>query len=522
MNSASVALNEKVLHLLRKCKHLAHLKQLQAFLIALGHEQSHFYSFKLLRFCALALSNLQYARRIFDHIDSPNTHLYTAIITAYSSVGDSHAVFILYNQMLRRGHPRPNHFVFPHVLRSCSDECDLKGVQSIHPHVVKWGFDGYSVVQTALVDGYAKCSLICSARDLFDEMSDRTVVSWTAMLFGYARMGLVGNAVSIFEEMPDRDVPSWNAVISGCTQNGLFPVAVSLFQRMVLAGERPNETTLVCALSACAHLGMLRLGRWIHGYVYRNKIGLNSFICNALLDMYGKCGSLVQSALLFDMNLGKSLASWNSLINCLALHGQNEKAIAAFKDMENMGFKPVGVTFVGLLNACTHAGLLDEGRKYFKLMSEHYGIEPQIQHYGCFIDLLCRVGSFEEAMGVISGMKMKPDEVIWGSLLNGSRIHGNMELAEFALQKLLEMHPDNAGYGRMLANIYCESGKWEDVDNVREMVEDKGGQKTPGCSWIEVNNKLEQFYSGDGQPATADQQILFVLQSLSELSIYDL
>lgn len=367
----------------------------------------------------------------------------------------------------------------------------------MHAHVVRFGFGRYQVVQTALVDSYAKCSEIGGARKVFDGMLERNVVSWTAMLCGYARLGLVGNAVALFEEMPDRDVPSWNAVISGCTQNGVFSEAVSLFQRMVTEGVRPNHVTVVCALSACAHLGMLRLGRWTHGYIYKHDIDRTSYVPNAVLDMYGKCGSLLEASRVFDQIPDKCLTSWNSMINCLALHGQSRQAISVFECMVCEGVVPDEVTFVGLLNACTHAGLVDDCCHYFDMMKHAYEIAPRIEHYGCMIDLLARVGRFEQAMEAIRGMEMDPDEVVWGSLLNGSRIHGKTELAEYAVNKLIEMDPQNAGYGVMLANVYSERGKWEDVGKTRKMLKQSGGQKVPGCSWVEVDDEVHQFYSSD-------------------------
>ncbi|XP_077210393.1 pentatricopeptide repeat (PPR) superfamily protein [Tasmannia lanceolata] len=514
------SLNQHILSLLQKCNHLTQLKQIQAFLLTLGHGQTDFFAFKLVRFCALTLTQLHYARLIFDSLNSPNVYLYTAMITAYSSRSDSHSTFALYNKMLHKGRPKPNHFIFPHVLKSCWEVCDVQGIKSVHTHILKSGFDGYAVVQTALVDSYSKCSEVETAHQVFDEMSERNVVAWTAMVSGYARVGMVGNAILMFDEMPERDVPSWNAIIAGCTQNGLFSEAISLFRRMILGGERPNQITVVCALSACAHLGMLQLGKWIHGYIHKNGIGPSSFIANALLDMYGKCGSLNEARRLFDQMSERSLTSWNSMINCLALHGQSANAIALFKEMEHVGVKPDEVTFVGLLNACTHGGLVDEGCRYFDLMDKDYRIEPRIEHYGCVIDLLGRVGRFDEAMEIIKGMRIEPDEVVWGSLLNGSRIHGNMELAEFSVQRLLEIDPNNAGYVVMLANIYSECGKWEDVGKVRKMLKERGGQKTPGCSWIELDSEVHQFYSADKMHPRAEE-IHEILESLVGLSKHD-
>lgn len=371
-------------------------------------------------------------------------------------------------------------------------------------------------MQTALVDCYSKVSGgLGNARKVFDEMSERNVVSFTAMVSGFARVGDVESAVRVFDEMPQRDVPSWNALIAGCTQNGAFAQGIELFRRMVWEGNWPNGVSVVCALSGCGHTGMLQLGRWIHGYVYKNGFVLDSFVSNALVDMYGKCGSLGQARKVFEMNPEKGLTSWNSMINCYALHGQSDSAIRIFERMVGCGggMRPDEVTFIGLLNACTHGGLVEQGYSYFEMMVRGYGIEPRIEHYGCLIDLLGRAGRFDEAMEVVKGMSMEPDEVVWGSLLNGCKVHGRMDLAEFSAKKLVEIDPHNGGYGIMLANVYGELGNWEEVRNVWRTLKQQKSYKVPGCSWIEVDDQVHQFYSLDkSNPKT--EELYSVLESL--------
>ncbi|RZC87180.1 hypothetical protein C5167_042111 [Papaver somniferum] len=267
-------INERILSVLQKSNHINHLKQLQSFLITTGNSQIQFITFKLVCFCIITLSNIDYARLIFNDLHSPNVYLYTAMITAYTSQSDHKSTLLLYRDMVRSERTRPSEFIYPHVLNACLDE--THGMVSL-----------------------------------------------------------------------DSDY-------------------------------KPNQITVVCILSACGNLGMLQLGRWIHGYIYRNCITPSPFILNALVDMYGKCGSLRIARRVFDHTSTKSLTTWNSMINCLALHGQSETAITVFEEMINYGgsVKPDEVTFIGLLNACTHGGLVEEGRKYFKLMTEDYRIEP--------------------------------------------------------------------------------------------------------------------------------------------------
>lgn len=406
------------------------------------------------------------------------------------------------------------------MLKCCNAEM-------IHTQILKFGFGKYPVVQTSLLDSYWRFgSDFLAAQKVFDEMTERNVVTWTAMISGYARVGQMGSAILLFEGMVERDTPSWNAVIAGCTQNGLLSEAISLFRRMVgfeKEGQngdiKPNTVTLVCVLSACGHTGMLHLGRSIQGYIYRHGLDPDRFISNALVDMYGKCGNLIGARRVFDTTPVKGLTLWNSMINSFALHGQSKEAINIFEDMIRCGngVNPDNVTFVGLLNACTHGGLVNEGRAYFNSMIKDYKIEPQIQHYGCLIDLLGRAGKLDKAMEVIKNMRVPTDEVIWGSLLNGCKIHNRIDLAELAAKKLVEIDPSNGGYGIMLANTYVETGKWDEVGKVRKMLKDTDAHKTPGCSWIEVDNRVHQFYSVDiTHPRT--EEIYAILETLFDFS----
>lgn len=357
--------------------------------------------------------------------------------------------------------------------------------------------------------------MMLDARKLFDGLTERNVISWTALVSGYARAGKIGDAIVLFDRMPERDVAAWNAMITGCTQNGLFVEAVGICSRMVDEGFQLNGTTVSCVLSACGHLGMLKIGKVVHGYAWRSCVGFGSSVVNGLIDMYGKCGNLKEARWMFDEFSDRSLTTWNSLINCLALHGHSKSAIAVFDEMRDEGIEPDVVTFVGLLNACTHGGFVDEGLTYFKLMCDELRIEPEIEHYGCIVDLLGRAGRFEDAMNVINDMKVQPDEVIWGSLLNACRTHRQLELAEFSVRKLLQLNPNNANYVVMLANLYSEGGSWEEVTKIRKLMkEDIMGKKLPGCSWIEVDRKTHRFYSGDdAHPESED-----IYDTLDELA----
>ncbi|KAK1438160.1 hypothetical protein QVD17_03963 [Tagetes erecta] len=516
--AAASNLTTQILAILDKINHLNHLKQLQSYLITHGHSQHQFFSFKLLRCCVLSLSNVDYARSIFSSLTSPNVYLYTAMITAYSSQPDHDSSLLLYRDMVRKKRPKVSHFIYPHVLKSCPEVWGSNGTKMVHAQIVRTGYDEYPVVQTALLNAYSRvCSDIGIARILFDEMPERNVVSWTAMISGYTRAGEMEKAVELFERMPDRDTPSWNSIITGCTHNGMFSEAIRLLRRMIGNGMKPNHVTVLCSLSAFGHTGMLQLGKSTHGYILRNTLGPNSRMANGLVDMYGKCGSLKEARKVFDEMPIRNLTSWNSMINSFALHGQSESAIKVFDEMKQHNVTPDNVTFVGLLNACTHGGLVEKGRSFFTSMVSEHGIEPDIHHIGCFIDLLGRAGQFEEAMEVINTMKIPPDEAVWGSLLNGCKIHGRMDLAEIAVKKLIEIDPNNGGYGTMLANIYGAIGEWDKARTVRKHLKEQKAHKVPGCSWIEIDNQVHQFYSADDSHFKLED-IHMILDSIFGLS----
>ncbi|KAL8550644.1 hypothetical protein ACS0TY_009166 [Phlomoides rotata] len=523
MLPSSTSLNRHVLAILDKCNDLHHLQQLQSHLISLGHGNTYFYAFKLIRFCTTRLCNLRYARFLFDKFYSPNIFLYTAIVAAYAAVPDHESAVLIYRDMIRKNRSKPNHFMFSIILKSWPEVLRSYGVELVQAQIGKSGFGGYPVVQTAILDAYSRYGDdVHLARKVFDEMSERNVVSWTAMISRYTRAGKVGNAILLFKEMPEeiRDTPFWNCIIAGCVQNGLFSEAIAFFRRMVVEeGNRPNQGTVVCTLSALGHSGMLQIGKCIHGYIYRNGLSLCLYVVNGLIDMYGKCGSFEKSRIIFDKSPETNLATWNSLINCYALHGRSHDVIRFFEDMlqHEDGLKPDVVTFVGLLNACTHGGLVSEGRHYYDMMINDYGIEPQIEHYRCLIDLLGRSGRFEEAMEVVQGMRVPPDEAVWGALLNGCKIHRRTDLAEFAVKQLLEINPDNGGYSAMLANLYGELGKWDEAQKVRKKLSEENAYKAAGCSWIEVDNQIHSFHSVDKSHARKEE-IYAVLKCLADTS----
>ncbi|KAJ7942992.1 Pentatricopeptide repeat-containing protein [Quillaja saponaria] len=324
------------------------------------------------------------------------------------------------------------------------------------------------------------------------------VVIGNALVDMYAKLGAIDHAHTVFKKLPIKDVISWNTLITGYAQNGLASEAIDVYRMMQECNEIiPNQGTWVSLLPAYSHVGALQQGMKIHGRVIKNSLYLDVFVGTCLIDMYGKCGRLDDAMSLFHQVPRKSSVPWNTIISCHGIHGQGENSLKLFKDMVDEGVKPDNVTFVSLLSACSHSGLVDEGQWYFHVMQEDYGIKPGLKHYGCVVDLLGRAGYLEKASNFIRNMPVRPDASIWGALLGACRIHGKLDLGSFASDQLLEVDPENVGYYVLMSNIYANVGKWEAVHKVRALARERGLQKTPGWSSIVKGSQVEVFYTGN-------------------------
>ncbi|KAL2329920.1 hypothetical protein Fmac_017501 [Flemingia macrophylla] len=389
-----------------------------------------------------------------------------------------------------------------------------------------WAMEERDVVTwNSMIGGLVRCGELEDACRLFDEMPVRDMVSWNTMLDGYAKAGEMDKAFKLFERMPERDMVSWNTlvcgysktgdmvmarllfdrcpvknvvlwttIISGYAEKGVAREAAELFRRMEEAGMRPDDGFLSSVLSACAESGMLGLGKSIHESMRRWRFRCGTRVLNAFIDMYAKCGCLDAAVGVFDGMMGKKdVVSWNSMIQGYAFNGNGEKAIELFSRMVQEGFEPDAFTFIGLLCACTHAGLVNEGRKYFYLMERVYGIVPQIEHYGCMIDLLGRRGHLKEAFTLLRSMPMEPNSIILSGLLNACRMHSNVDLARDVYEQLFKLEPAEPGNYSLLSNIYAQAGDWANVANVRLQMKNSGGQKPSGASSIEVEEVVHEF-----------------------------
>lgn len=551
-------LEEQFISLLQSCRTQKHLYQIQTQVITHGLEYNDYITPNIVTACA-KIKHLAHAHKVFDQIPDPNVALWNAMFRAYAKNEWHREVILLFCRM-KILDVMPNCFTFPVVIKSCGKINALVEGEEIHCELIKGGFRANPYVGTTLIEmyagggfigaahkvflemsernvfawtsminayilcrdmvsarrlfdlaterdvvlwntvisGYIELGNMVSAQELFDEMPNRDVMSWNTMLNGYARNGNIKACERLFEEMHERNIFSWNALIGGYAHNGCFFELVGSFKRMLVEGDvPPNDATLVNVLSACARLGALELGEWVH--VYAESIGYkgNVYVGNALIDMYAKCGIMENSLNVFSSMDVKDLITWNSIIYGLAMHGRGVEALNLFSQMKNTGEKPDGITFIGVLCACTHLGLVEDGLSYFQSMVDEYQIVPQIEHYGCVVDLLARAGLLDRAVNFVKEMPMEADAIIWAALLGACKIYKNIELAEVALEQLVVLEPKNPANYVMLSNVYGDLGRWKDVARLKVAMRDTGFEKVPGCSLIELNGTVVEFYSLD-------------------------
>ncbi|KAM3347558.1 hypothetical protein ACQJBY_021481 [Aegilops geniculata] len=383
------------------------------------------------------------------------------------------------------------------VLSACGKGNDVLLGMQLHRRIIESGVLPDLKVENALVDMYAECGQMEAAWDLFQGMQVRNIVSWTSVISGFVRLGQVDRARVLFDRMPERDTVSWTAMIDGYVQAGQFREALEMFREMQLSKVRADEFTMVSIVTACAQLGALDTGEWARIYMNRHGIKMDTFVGNALIDMYSKCGSIERALGVFNEMHSRDKFTWTAVILGLAVNGYGEEAIDMFDSMLRAFEAPDEVTFIGVLTACTHAGLVDKGRDFFLSMTVTYRIAPNVMHYGCMIDLLGRAGKLREALETIGKMPMKPSSAIWGTLLAACRVHGNSEIGELAAERLLELNPENSMVYVLLSNLYAKSNRWGDVRWLRQVMMEKGIKKEPGCSLIEMNDTIHKFVAGD-------------------------
>nr|AYM00879.1 pentatricopeptide repeat protein [Salvia miltiorrhiza] len=406
------------------------------------------------------------ARKVFDEMTERDLVSWNSIISGYSRAGCAGEAVGMFGEM-REGGVEPDEMTLVSVLAACGDLGDLELGRLVEEHVVRKGMELNSYIGSALINMYGKCGELQSSRRVFDGMKRKEIVIWNSMITGYA-------------------------------QNGQSDETLSLFDAMKETGPEPNEITLIAVLSACASIGALDLGIRIDKYASERGFRRNIYVGTALVDMYAKCGNVEYASRVFEDMPVRNEVSWNTMISAHAFHGRAEDALALFQRMlEEKGLCPDDITFIGVLSACVHAGLVDEGRRIFDLMSSFFKLTPKVEHYSCMVDLLSRAGRLYEAWDFIQKMPQKPDEILLGALLVACQKLKNVDIGERVSRLLLEMEPSNSGNYIISSKIYANMRRWEDCARMRTLMKQNGVTKTPGCSWIGTDGHLREFHAGD-------------------------
>ncbi|CAK9160957.1 unnamed protein product [Ilex paraguariensis] len=382
-------------------------------------------------------------RKIFNDIYFKPIELWNKMISEYASVSDVVSAVQLFDDMCERD-------------------------------VVSWN---------SMISGYAWVGDIANARNFFERMPGKDVVSWTTMIGVYASCGDLETARNFFEKMPERNAVSWNSMISSYTQNGNFEEALTLFAQMQLDDVGADGFTFVSALSACSHLGALEFGKWVHSLI-KDWPKLAVTVGTAVTEMYAKCGDVTRAFTTFIKIGNKDVFCYNVMIKSLAIHGRTEDAVKIFCLMQKRGLQPNDFTFNSVLFACSHGGLVEEGRKIFYSMERAFGVSPKLEHYGCLIDLLCRNGKLEEADSTVKAMPFEPDVAIWGALLGGCRVRGDLKLAEHITERASELKANESGVYVLLSNMHASVGQWPEALHTRNKMEEKRIYKRTGGTVI--------------------------------------
>ncbi|XP_057429116.1 pentatricopeptide repeat-containing protein At5g19020, mitochondrial-like [Lotus japonicus] len=428
---------------------------------------------------------VEMARELFERFPDKDVISWGTMIDCYSQLNCVREAFMMYRSMLRTG-AGPNEVTTANLISACGRQTAIDDGRQLHGTVVKKGFDCKDFVQTRIIFFYAACGMMDLASLQFEVGVKDHLESWNALIGGFIKNGMTDQARQVFDEMPERDVCSCSTMISGYAQTKQPKMALEIFHKMVASGIKPNEVTMVSVLSAIGTLGTLKEGRWAHGYISSECIPLNDNLRAALIAMYAKCGS-IDSALQFFNQIRDEVSSvspWNAILSGLASHGHASKCLEVFSDLQRYHIRPNLITFIGVLNACYHAGLVERGRRIFKSMKSTYNVEPDIKHYSCMVDLLGRAGLLEEAEEIIRSMPMEADIVIWGALLATCKTHGNVNIGERAAKSLAGLAPSHGGGKVLLSNIYADAGRWEDVSLVRRVMQGQRIERMPGCSGV--------------------------------------
>ncbi|XP_065855178.1 pentatricopeptide repeat-containing protein At1g25360 [Euphorbia lathyris] len=462
--------------------------------------------------------DLAAAREIFNGMTEKLGVAWNALISGYMHRGMYVESIDLFRNMYLSG-IQLDEFTYTSIISACANGGFIQLGKQVHAYFLKNVADpspDFSLpVNNALVTLYWKSDKVDEALKMFNAMQVKDLVSWNAVLSGYVNAGRMNDAISIFEEMPEKNILTWTVMISALAQNGFAEEGMKLFNRMKLLGFEPCDYAFAGAITSCSVLGALEHGRQLHAQLVRFGYESSLSAGNALITMYARCGNVEAAESLFLTMSCVDSVSWNAMIAALGQHGHGLQAIEFFELMLAEGMMPDRITFLTILSACSHAGLVKQGQHYFNSMKDVYKINPGEDHYARLIDLLCRAGKFSEAKCVMEEMPSEPGAPIWEALLAGCRIHANIDLGVQAAERLFELKPQHDGTYIQLSNMYAAAGRWDDVANARKLMKDRGVKKEPGCSWIEVESMVHVFLVND----TVHPEVQGVYNYLKQLNM---
>lgn len=436
----------------------------------------------------------------FEAMKQRNSISWNAMIAGYNQCGFDARALKLFSEMLKESSLKPDGYTLASVLSACGNLQELEVGKQIHGYIIRTEFDTSGHVGNALIYMYSKCGGVEIAKKMLEMCGTSTlnVVAFTALLDGYIKLGDMHPARQIFDSLHERDVVAWTAMIVGYAQNGCNNDATELLRSMLKEGPMPNSYTLAAMLSVSSNLASMNHGKQIHATAEKLGIASSVSVSNALIYMYARAGNISCARKAFSLIQRRTdSVSWTSMIIGLAQHGHGEEALQLFEDMLSLDIKPDHITYIGVLSACTHMGLVEKGLNYFRKMKDVHGIEPTSSHCACMIDLYGRAGLLREAQDFIESMSIEPDIIAWGSLLASCKVHKNLELAAIAAERMLSIEPDNSGAYSSLANVYSACGKWEEAAKIRKSMKDRHVKKEQGISWLQIKSEVHIFGADD-------------------------
>ncbi|XP_023513314.1 pentatricopeptide repeat-containing protein At5g27110 [Cucurbita pepo subsp. pepo] len=416
---------------------------------------------------------LEMAKEVFEQIPRKNAMTWNSMITGYSLKGDSRSCIELLMRMNDEG-TKPTLTTLTSIIYASSRSVQLRHGKFIHGYILRNRIDVDIFIDVSLIDLYFKCGSVSSAETVFRNVSKHEVVSWNVMISGYVMVGNHIQALRVYDNMKEHHV-------------------------------KPDAVTFSSTLSACSQLAALDKGRELHHCIISHKLECNEIVMGALLDMYAKCGDVNEARKLFHQLPERDLVSWTSMITAYGSHGQASEALRLFDEMQKSNVRADSVTFLAVLSACSHAGLVDEGYIYFNEMITQYDIRPGIEHYSCLIDLLGRAGRLHEAYEILErSEETRNDTGLLSTLFSACRLHNDFGLGIKIGKLLMEVHPDDPSTYILLSNMYASVNKWEEVRNLRRKMKELGLKKRPGCSWIEINQRIQPFFVEDKSNPAVD------------------